>query len=180
MVGEKLGMIKILDIGCGENKLKLTSAFADKLNGNADITTVDIRKEVNPDVVCDIRHLPFADEVFDIVYSSHVIEHFGRNEIFSTLREWVRVLKPEGKFIVITPNLEWAAERILKENSKGTNTLDDESTVLSVIYGDQTYPLNYHYMGFVPKTLKREFELLGLEGVVYTIDGYNLSMIGTK
>jgi len=164
-------MLKALDIGCGENKLNLENYFID---------TVDNRVEVNPTYIASAKKLPIIDCSYDLVYSSHTLEHLGRNEIFITLSEWKRVLKDGGILWVIVPNLEWAAEKILKKNSKIKNTLDDEDQILSVLYGDQTYDNNYHKMGFVPKTLMREFELLGLKKINYSIEGYNLSVKGVK
>jgi len=48
--------------------------------------------------------LPFADEFFDIVFSSNVIEHIPRKQYLEYLREIHRVLRPGGRFLVGTPN----------------------------------------------------------------------------
>ncbi len=52
--------------------------------------------------------LPFDDGSLDFVYSSHLLEdYFDWTPI---LREWVRVLKPGGKLIVLIPDVSlWAA-----------------------------------------------------------------------
>ena len=70
----------VLDIGCGEKKLK--GAIG-----------VDVRKTKDVDIIADARYLPFKDEVFDHVYSSHLIEHFSHREVKEVIKEWVRVLK---------------------------------------------------------------------------------------
>ncbi len=54
-----------------------------------------------PDVCGDIQNLPFKDELFDEIYSSHVLEHIPN--IVKTLNECWRVLKPNGKFTVRVP-----------------------------------------------------------------------------
>src|SRR4051812_5417066 len=46
--------------------------------------------------------LPFADNSFDIVYSSNVLEHVG--DPARVLREAVRVLKPGGTLQIVCPN----------------------------------------------------------------------------
>ncbi|MFR9595923.1 MAG: class I SAM-dependent methyltransferase [Rikenellaceae bacterium] len=46
--------------------------------------------------------LPFADNSFDCVISFQVIEHITRDKAF--VAEVKRVLRPEGRFIVSTPN----------------------------------------------------------------------------
>jgi len=50
--------------------------------------------------------LPFSDREFDIVYSSHVLEH-AQNEL-KFLREAKRVLKDDGTFIVGMPTASMA------------------------------------------------------------------------
>ncbi|MEO0405773.1 MAG: class I SAM-dependent methyltransferase [Cyanobacteria bacterium P01_A01_bin.135] len=45
----------------------------------------------------NIRHLPFADDSFDVVVFAHVLEHMA--EPVATLREMVRVLKPGAPLI---------------------------------------------------------------------------------
>jgi SAM-dependent methyltransferase len=50
----------------------------------------------------DARALPMADACVDAVVSFETIEHFGRQDDF--LREVRRVLRPDGRFIVSTPD----------------------------------------------------------------------------
>jgi len=51
-------------------------------------------------IVGDAMHLPFKDEVFDVVFSTHVIEHVA--DPAGMLREMNRVCK--GKMIVCCPH----------------------------------------------------------------------------
>lgn len=48
--------------------------------------------------------LPFKDNVWDFVISSHVIEHFY--DPIKTMKEWLRVVKPGGYVYVIAPHKE--------------------------------------------------------------------------
>ena len=109
----------ILDIGCGENKLE--GAIG-----------VDIKKTKAVDVIADARYLPFKDEVFDNVYSSHLIEHFSHREVKNVLKEWVRVLKKGGTIEIRCP---WLRVRALIfflrptwEKRKTHNIMEDKST----------------------------------------------------
>lgn len=52
----------------------------------------------------DITKLPFDDNVVDLIYSSHVITYFDRQEIIPILQEWKRVLKPGGIMRIAVPN----------------------------------------------------------------------------
>lgn len=49
---------------------------------------------------------PYPDETFDVVYHSHVLEHFSRRPALTFLRECYRVLKRGGVIRVAVPDLE--------------------------------------------------------------------------
>jgi SAM-dependent methyltransferase len=51
---------------------------------------------------------PLADDSYDAVISSHVLEHFA-NPI-GALREWLRVLRPGGWFVIVLPHKEGCAD----------------------------------------------------------------------
>jgi SAM-dependent methyltransferase len=53
------------------------------------------------DVQADITTLPFADESFDAVLCSHVLEHVEDDR--AAMRELVRVLRPGGWALVMVP-----------------------------------------------------------------------------
>jgi len=55
-------------------------------------------------VVADCRHLPFADHTFDIVFSYSVLQHLGRSDVQTTVKDMARVLKPAGQSLVQMPN----------------------------------------------------------------------------
>jgi predicted SAM-dependent methyltransferase len=115
--------------------------------------TFDIREEVKPDVVCDVRYLPVPNETFDIVFSSHTLEHFGWSNVHKVVEEWSRVLKVGGEMRIVVPNLRHVAQRILDDKMVPTDWW--------VLYGEQDYPKNYHAMGFTPSVLKAVFESTG-------------------
>lgn len=50
--------------------------------------------------------LPFADQTFDSVYHSHVLEHFQAEDGKHFVGECFRVLKPGGVLRVVVPDLE--------------------------------------------------------------------------
>lgn len=57
----------------------------------------------------NITTLPFEDNTADLIYASHVIEYFDREEIIPVLQEWRRVLKPGGVLRLAVPNFLWLA-----------------------------------------------------------------------
>lgn len=56
------------------------------------------------DIVSEGDDLPFKDNVWDFVISSHVIEHFY--DPVKTVEEWLRVVKPGGYVYIIAPHKE--------------------------------------------------------------------------
>jgi len=82
----------MLDIGCGERKKK-------------GCIGLDLRKTSSVNVVADARMLPFRDEAFDYIYSSHLLEHFSHREVKNVLVEWVRVLKTGETIEIRCPDL---------------------------------------------------------------------------
>lgn len=84
----------VLDIGCGDQP------YADRLSGT-DYIGLDIStKNKIIDVMGDATRLPFADESFDYVISTQVLEHLPEPTRF--FNEIERVLRPEGKALVST------------------------------------------------------------------------------
>lgn len=85
---------------------------------------IDQYESVNPDVVCDIRKLPYEDGVADDVYLGHVLEHFTYDEGQRVLKEILRVLKPKGKAYVVVPDMK-AICRAYLEGKVDIRTLND-------------------------------------------------------
>lgn len=72
--------------------------------------TLDAVKGPLVDHVGDCRRTRFPDGSFDLVYSSHVIEHVEWFEVEGTIAEWARILKPGGSLEVHTVD----AHRLMK------------------------------------------------------------------
>ncbi|MBT4127889.1 MAG: methyltransferase domain-containing protein [Nitrospina sp.] len=62
----------------------------------------------------DICKLEFDNDVVDLIYASHVIEYFDREEVNNLLSEWRRVLRPGGKLRIAVPNFQEIASIYLK------------------------------------------------------------------
>ena len=91
----------LLDVGAGRG---------DMLNGfvDAGLNAKGIDREASagqpPIVACEIgaQPFPFDDNYFDIVFSKSVLEHF--NDPMPLISESLRVLKPGGRLIILTPD----------------------------------------------------------------------------
>jgi len=162
-MGVEKGRKKIVDLGCGPHKYQ---------TDEGEVIGVDIREEVKPDYCLDLHILPFATGEFDIVYSSHTLEHFAREEIESIFDEWVRILKRGGIFRLIVPNIEWAADRIKQ------GVVDHD--VLNVLYGQQEYSRNFHKTGFTPDMIRAMFEKRGFAIKKMELKYYNIIVEALK
>ncbi len=153
------GKKKIIDLGSGRLEDSYTT-------DEGEVLRVDIREDVNPDYRCDLRILPFGTGEFDIVFSSHTLEHFSRKEVPTVLDEWVRILKEDGEFRMVVPNLEWAAQHILNKEIDGD--------VMNVLYGAQTYDENYHKMGFTKQIVEQLLAERGFKKFVWDEHLYHI------
>jgi len=141
----------ILEIGCGNKKV-----FSESIG-------LDVRPVEGVDVVADAHELPFDDEYFDHVYSSHVIEHFSHQDVKDVLEEWVRVLKKGGIFEIRCPDLRARAFIFAFMPSKGN---------IKNIYGAQDYPENFHQCGFSSNLLKELLSEVGIGKIKRINDGF--------
>jgi ubiquinone/menaquinone biosynthesis C-methylase UbiE len=99
--------MKMLDFGCGRGEM--TEGFRSQL---IDVVPADSSPEageclqVNDVVILDHDSytLPFSDDEFDIVFSKSVVEHLSDPVLY--MKDMVRVLKPGGLLITLTPDWE--------------------------------------------------------------------------
>lgn len=66
--------------------------------------TLNIERTPQTDHIGDARKPPFAPGTFDLVYSSHCIEHIHWYEVEPTLAAWAKILVPGGVLEVFTVN----------------------------------------------------------------------------
>jgi len=85
-------MARQLEIGPGKSRLE-------------GFQTLDISAREGVDVVADAGcGLPFQDNTYDLIYASHILEHIPWYKTEDTLREWVRILKPDGTLEIWVPD----------------------------------------------------------------------------
>lgn len=108
---------KILDVGCSDGNFTQLLAKACKAKEvyGVDISerAVNLARENGIKafrVNVDEESLPFEDNYFDAVYAGAIIEHLFDPDHF--LDEIYRVLKPNGIFVLDTPNLASLYNRI--------------------------------------------------------------------
>jgi len=95
-------MKKYLNLGCGDRF-------------HPGWTNIDLTPLVPGIIKHDLnRPLPYADNEFDAVYLSHVLEHFEPHAGLRLLAECYRVCTPGGVHRVVVPDLEMIVRLYLK------------------------------------------------------------------
>lgn len=106
---------RLLDIGCGVGKfVEMMSDLGWQSEGvDTDPVVVNICTERGLKVrKGTLEEQRYADDYFDAITLKHVIEH-SRDPI-SLLNECHRILKPGGKLVLLTPNLEGIGHKKFK------------------------------------------------------------------
>ena len=151
---------KALDLGCREQY------WTEKLKARGyEVVSVDLEPQ-NPSVLrVDANDLlRFADETFDLVWCTEVIEHVV-NPAF-TLGEINRVLKPGGKLLLSTPNSAFWVFRMFRPFGKGPAEMQNDDHKQFFGYEDLRRLLpNATQYGYFPyliykRTLRSGFSLL--------------------
>lgn len=113
---------------------------------------LNVRPGDHVDIVGDLRkldHLP--DQSYDVIYSSHVIEHFGyQTELPLVLKTLRRLLAKGGKFILSVPDLEILCRLFVDPSLTG----QERFHVMRMMFGGQMHGFDYHYVGLNWEFLK--------------------------
>jgi predicted SAM-dependent methyltransferase len=136
-----------LHLGCGKKFIK-GFKHVDLL----DFGHIDYRTSVDD--------LNFAkDNSVDMIYAAHVLEHFGRFEYKDVLKEWFRVLKPNGILRVSVPSFDSVVEYYKNHD-------DNLELLLGLVVGGQKIgQYDYHKMIFDKKFLTKELKDVGFNDV---------------
>ncbi|WP_457608468.1 class I SAM-dependent methyltransferase [Nitratifractor sp.] len=117
-----------------------------------DFDHIDYRRSVD-----DLGFL--EDNSVELIYSSHVLEHFGRHEYRRVLREWYRVLRPGGILRIAVPDFE-AVARYYMEKDQNIELL------LGLVMGGQKEgEFDYHKMIFDEKMLSKVLKEIGFSQI---------------
>lgn len=108
---------------------------------------VDLYEGEGVDIRSDVSKLPMDDNSVEEIYASHVLEHFSHRKTVDVLKEWHRVLVPGKRLYISVPDFNEAIEVYKKYGMV--------DVVRNMLYGDQIYPLAFHYVTFTFATLAK-------------------------
>lgn len=149
---------KKLHIGCGENILK------DWLNSDY--------YPQSDNIICldSTRPFPFESNVFDYIFSEHMVEHITYPQGLQMLSECYRVLNSGGKIRIATPDLSFLIDLYSTDKSelqKEYLKYITKNVIDSAPCCEDTFVINNFMMGFKhkfiydEKTLRYSLEKVG-------------------
>ena len=109
----------MLDLACGFGSFKpVFESFGFSYSG----VDIDYSNEASNILRCNIggERLPFAGDRFEIIFFKMGIEHLTLPEISFCLSEAKRVLKPNGKLVILTPDWRWTYKMFYEEYTHQT------------------------------------------------------------
>lgn len=103
----------------------------------------------------------FEDNSIDLIYASHVIEYFDRDEIKILLKEWKRILKTNGILRIAVPNFEVMSNLYLQKKIK-------LEQILGPLYGKMKMGDNnvYHKTTYDFESLKNILEFCDFKNII--------------
>jgi predicted SAM-dependent methyltransferase len=137
-----------LHLGCGERYIE-------------GFYHVDLKPYAHVNKCASVADLGFIQsETVDLIYGSHVLEHFGRKEYMGVLREWFRVLKSGGVLRLSVPDFARCAAIYFNEGFK-----DGLTGLVGLIMGGQRDQQDFHRMIFDADILSRSLKDVGFSSV---------------
>lgn len=119
---------------------------------------VDIEEHPHVDFRVPVNDLSFAaDGSVELIYASHVLEHFGRHELDQVLAEWFRVLHKGGVLRVAVP--DFAAVALRYQETGQINELT------GLVVGGQRNQYDFHKMIFDESSLRARLQATGFVSI---------------
>lgn len=135
---------------------------------------VDLNADCAPNVVADLTDLKgvIADASADIVFCSHVLEHFHDHQVDLVLAEVARILRPDGVAVFKCPDLAQVVRLLDDEDLEREIYLSPAGpiSILDVLYGHRASiragnQLMAHHTGFTETSLARRLLAAGFDEV---------------
>ena len=130
---------------------------------NKGFINVDGKAGNNVDIVADIRkRLPFENDEAEEIFSCATLEHLILIQAFRLLKEFNRILKPNGKLTIAVPDLEKICQAHL-------NRTFDYKLINQYLYGqlsDNSFmDFDCHKSAYNFGTLKEMLEFAGFKDI---------------
>jgi SAM-dependent methyltransferase len=103
--GRDAAPARVLDVGCGRGPaVRFLREHWSTFGADVSMKMLREASSALPLVAQEPSRLPFADDVFDVVFAICVYHHLERHELVAHMREMVRVARPGGLVFVFEHN----------------------------------------------------------------------------
>jgi predicted SAM-dependent methyltransferase len=106
----------------------------------------------------------FEDETISLIYSSHSFEYFNRTEAIKVLKEWRRVLKPEGILRIAVPDFD-SLIKVYQMTNEIESILGPLFGQMDISTGQENLTL-YHKTSYSFKSITKLLEDNGFKNIV--------------
>jgi predicted SAM-dependent methyltransferase len=138
------------------------------VRGRNGLITLDLY--TRSDVCWDLRMpLPFPDNTASLVYSSHLMEHFGYQDLIRLLKDCLRILKPGGVYSACVPDASIYVRAYSEDRQLDASYLAYRPAVISDSKMDVVNYIAYmagdHRFMFDQENLARVLSVVGFSSV---------------
>ncbi len=179
-------MKTFLHVGCGsKNKEHTTPEFnTDKWRE----LRLDINEAANPDIVGTMTEMSgVADSSVDAVFSSHNLEHLYAHDVPIALKEFLRVLKPDGYLVVTCPDLQSVCALVAEDKLTEAAYTSPAGPIapIDILYGyrpalQQGNFFMAHRCGFTQRVLIETLQASGFAMVASIRKSFDLWAVAVK
>jgi predicted SAM-dependent methyltransferase len=164
-------MKSFLHVGCGPKRKDRTTKGLNTPDWSE--IRLDIDASVQPDVIGTMTDMSaVATASVDAVFSSHNIEHLYPHEVPLALSEFLRVLKPDGFFVVTCPDLQSVCKLIAEDKLTEAAYTSPAGPIapIDILYGLRSSMAQgnlymAHRCGFTQKVLTGTLQAAGFKAV---------------
>jgi len=143
----------VLDLGCGYGDfikgIKAKTKFAIDLNENLNLNFKDSDVQFSAQSI--LEKFSISENSIDVVFASNLFEHFNDEELEAIMLNIKRVLKPNGKIILLQPNIFYAYREYWDDY---THKKAFSHVSLADFLSSQDFQILKVYKKFIPFSLK--------------------------
>ena len=111
------------------------------------------RKEIVVDLKCNVQKLPYTNNTVDEILSVNLIEHLKYGDFIKALREWHRVLRPNGLLIIDVENIKTVVKMFEEVKNR-----EEIEWILRMVYCHARDKYDVHHWGYYPEYLESILE----------------------
>jgi len=132
------------------------------------------------------------DGTVEMIYASHLAEHFSHRKIQKVFKNWYYKLQKGGQLILNVPDMEWACYYfllLLQEEREGKDTSshgyyhhsidhkDHQHDFLQIFFGSHENDGEYHKCGFTKESLQWLLKDFSKVEIVQAVEAHDMGCL---